>query len=114
MHSEVSDRAAFSCLTFLYLVQKYYQVNFAILGFKICVGTKSRSANLRMTRTSLALGIVDDFLRYFGIETKYEKTKALWLRKWRNKRATLLQLSWPQDPVKILGIYFSFDENKAD
>ena len=43
-----------------------------------------------------------------------KKTKALWLGKWRNNATTPLQLSWPRDPVKILGPYFSYDDKMND
>ena len=41
-----------------------------------------------------------------------KKTKAIWLGKWSTNKTKPLQLEWLNQPVKILGIYFSYDENK--
>ena len=41
-----------------------------------------------------------------------KKTKAVWLGKWSKDRSTPLQLTWTRDPVKILGIHFSYDEKQ--
>ena len=38
-----------------------------------------------------------------------KKTKALWLGKWKNNRNKPLDLKWFHSPVKILGIYFSYN-----
>ena len=58
-----------------------------------------------ITSVDNALCLVDDFAPVSGLKLNVKKTKALWLGKWRNNRTTPLQLSWPRDPVKILGIY---------
>ena len=49
-----------------------------------------------------------------GLKLNVKKTKALWLGKWRFNRTTPLQLSWPRDPVKILGIFSSYDNKASD
>ena len=36
----------------------------------------------------------------------------VWLGKWSKNRSTPLQLTWTHDPVKILGIHFSYDEKQ--
>jgi len=36
----------------------------------------------------------------------------IWLGKWSRNKTKPLQLEWVNQPVKILGIYFSYDENK--
>ena len=36
----------------------------------------------------------------------------MWLGKWSTNKTKPLQLKWLNQPVKILGIYFSYDENK--
>ena len=40
------------------------------------------------------------------------KTKAFWLGKWSKKKTKPLQLQWVNEPVKSLGVHFSYDENK--
>ena len=46
------------------------------------------------------------------MQLNVKKTKAVWLRKWSKNRSTPLQLTWTHEPVKILGIHFSFDEKQ--
>ena len=53
-----------------------------------------------------ALKIVGDFGRIAGLFLNVKKTKALWLRKWKNNRNKPLDLKCLQSPVKILGIFF--------
>ena len=67
-----------------------------------------------ITSVDNALCLVNDFAPVSGLKLNVKKTKALWLGKWRNNRMTPLQLSWPRDPVKILGIYFSYDDKMND
>ncbi|KAL9964737.1 hypothetical protein ACROYT_G028417 [Oculina patagonica] len=61
-----------------------------------------------------ALCLINDFGSISGLKLNVKKTKALWLGKWRNNNTTPLQLSWPRDPVKVLGIYFSYAEKAND
>ena len=56
-----------------------------------------------------ALKIVGDFGRIAGLSLNVKKTKALWLGKWKNNRNKPLDLKWFHSPVKILGIYFSYN-----
>jgi len=37
----------------------------------------------------------------------------MWLGSWKNKIDIPFGFRWPQDPIKALGIFFSYDENKA-
>ena len=36
----------------------------------------------------------------------------MWLGRWANNHSTPLHLNWTRDPVKILGIYFSYGEKE--
>ena len=67
-----------------------------------------------ITLVDNALCLVNDFAPVSGLKLNVKKTKALWLGKWCNNRTTPLQLSWPRDPVKILGIYFFYDDKMND
>ena len=40
-----------------------------------------------------------------------QKTKAILLGKWEKNKTNPLQSKWLHSPVKILGIYASYDEN---
>ena len=46
------------------------------------------------------------------MQLNVKKAKVVWLGKWYKNRSTPLQLTWTRDPVKILGIHFSYDEKQ--
>ena len=88
-----------------------------IYGNEVKVSQFADNTNLfceDITSVDKALCLVNDFAPVSGLKLNVKKTKALWLGKWRNNRTTPLQLSWPRDPVKILGIYFSYDDKSND
>ena len=88
-----------------------------IYGNEVKVNQFADDTNLfcaDITSVEKALCLVNEFGCISGFKLNVKKTKALWLGKWRNNRTTPLQLSWPRDPVKILGVYFSYDEKNDD
>ena len=38
----------------------------------------------------------------------------MWLGRWKNKTDTPFGFRWPRDPIKALGIFFSYDQNKTN
>ena len=56
------------------------------------------------------LQIVADFGAISGLKLNIKKTKAMWLGKWANNKDKPLHLKWVSSPIRILGIYFSYDE----
>jgi len=88
-----------------------------IYGNKVKVNQFADDTNLfcaDITSVEKALCLVNEFGSISSLKVNVKKTKALWLGKWRNNRTMPLQLSWPRDPVKILGIYFSYDGKNDD
>ena len=88
-----------------------------IYGNEVKVNQFADDTNLfceDITSVEKSLCLVNEFGSISGLKLNVKKTKALWLGKWRNSRTTPLQLSWPRDPVKILGIYFSYDGKNDD
>ena len=65
-----------------------------------------------VTSVEHALNTVSRFGAISGLKLNVKKTKAIWLGKWSTNKIKPLQLEWLNQPVKILGIYFSYDENK--
>ena len=59
-----------------------------------------------------AIVTIKNFGGISGLQLNVKKTKAVWLGKWSKDRSTQLQLTWTRDPVKILGIQFSYDEKQ--
>ena len=65
-----------------------------------------------VTSVEYALNTVSRFGAISGLKLNVKKTKAMWLGKWSTNKTKPLQLKRLNQPVKILGIYFSYDENK--
>ena len=45
-----------------------------------------------------------------GLKINTEKTEAIWLGSWRNRKDALFGFNWPEKPINALGIFFSYDE----
>ena len=65
-----------------------------------------------VTSVDHALNTVSSFGAISGLKLNVKKTKAMWLGKWSTNKTKPLQLEWLNEPVKISGIYFSYDESK--
>ena len=61
-----------------------------------------------------ALAVVNQFGEISGLKLNIEKTKAMWLGKWANKRDKLLNLKWVHCPTRFLGIFLSYDKKGND
>ena len=57
------------------------------------------------------LDIIASFGDISGLKLNIKKTKAMWLGKLVNRSDKPLGLKWIKDPVKILGIFFSYDSS---
>ena len=65
--------------------------------------------NADIESLEMALKIVGNFGKIAGLSLNVKKTKALWLGKWKSNKNKPLDLKWFHSPVKILGIYFSYN-----
>ena len=61
-----------------------------------------------------ALAVVNQFGEISGINLNIEKTKAMWLGKWANKRDKPLNLKWVHCPTTFLGIFLSYGKKGND
>jgi len=62
--------------------------------------------------TKSAEKFLDDvavFGLYSGLKLNKDKTEAMWLGKYRNSKEKPLGIKWPENPLKILGVYCSYD-----
>jgi len=59
-----------------------------------------------------ALKEVDKFGELAGLKLNRKKTKAIWLGKWEKNKSKPLQLKWLRDPIRILGIYVSYNDKE--
>ena len=49
-----------------------------------------------------------------GLKVNSEKTEAMWLGSSRLSNKKPLGISWPQKPIKVLGVFFSYDEKLSE
>ena len=53
--------------------------------------------------------LLNNFKNLSGLEINATKTEGMWLGSWKNNRETPFGFRWPRDPIKALGIFFSYD-----
>ena len=58
--------------------------------------------------------LLDKFKNLSGLEINTTKSEGMWLGRWKNKTETPFGFRWPRDPIKALGIFFSYDTNKSN
>ena len=57
--------------------------------------------------------LLNHFRNLSGLEINATKTEGMWLGSWKNNLETPFGFHWPRDPIKALGIFFSYDSRKA-
>ena len=85
-----------------------------ILGNELKLSQYADDTNLfcaDLASVEKILEIVENFGNMAGLKLNRRKTKAIWLGRWEKNKSNPLQLKWLHSPVKILGIYVSYDEN---
>ena len=60
----------------------------------------------------IVLKIIDNFKTLSGLELNIDKTHGMWLGSCKNSQKQPLGISWKQEPIKALRVYFS--HNKVD
>lgn len=60
------------------------------------------------------LTLLNKFKSVSGLEINPAKTEGMWLGCWKNSTATPFGFRWPRDPIKALGVFFSYDSNKSN
>jgi hypothetical protein len=58
------------------------------------------------------LKTVEEFGKFSGLKLNKEKTEGLWIGSNKNKTSQPLGILWPKDPIKILGIHLSYNEQE--
>jgi len=59
------------------------------------------------------LVLLNNFKNLSGLKINATKTEGMWLGSWKNNLETPFGFRWPRDPIKALGIFFSYDSRKA-
>ena len=60
------------------------------------------------------LTLLNKFKIVSGLEINPAKTEGMWLGCWKNSTETPFGFRWPRDPIKALGVFFSYDLNKLN
>lgn len=60
------------------------------------------------------LNLLDKFTMVSGLKLNVTKSQAMWLGSMRNSNHKPLNVQWPTDPIKALGVYFSYNDNAAE
>ncbi len=60
------------------------------------------------------LKTVEKFGSFSGLKMNIEKTEGMWLGSVRENNKTPLGISWPKRPLRILGVYASYDSDECD
>ena len=103
------------------LLANYIRKNQDIQGIK--VGEKEIKISLYadditvMVKNQASGKLVFEALKKFamcsGLKINKEKTEGIWLGHMRNNDDTPLNISWPKAPIKVLGVYLSYDMELA-
>ena len=59
------------------------------------------------------LALLNDFKDLRGLEINTKQMEGMWPGCWKNKTEAPFGFRWPQNPVRALGIFFLYDQNKA-
>ena len=60
------------------------------------------------------LKLLRKFKQASGLEINTTKTEAMWLGAWRNRTDTPFNFKWPQEPIRALGVFFSYNSEDAN
>ena len=60
------------------------------------------------------LSLLDNFKNLSGLEINNKKGEGMWLGCRKNNTETPFGFRWPRDPIKALGIFFSYYLNKTN
>ena len=60
------------------------------------------------------LNTVKEFGLYSGLLLNIDKTEAMWLGSNRSLSTKPLGISWPDRPLRILGVHLSYDQEACD
>lgn len=60
------------------------------------------------------LCVIEEFGKFSSLVLNKEKTEGLWIGNQRTSRSKPLGIRWPSEPLKILGVYFSYDTDNCN
>ena len=54
--------------------------------------------------------LLDDFKKLSGLEVNPTKTEGMWIGSSRENKTKPFGIKWPNEPIKALGVYYSYDQ----
>lgn len=69
-------------------------------------------SNLKSAK--IFLDTVEVFGNFSGLKLNRDKTEALWIGKCRHYDQKPLCIKWPDNPIKVLGVYLSYNKSECD
>ena len=86
-------------------------ISFGSEETKILQYADDTTAILADTSSATALfRLLDDFKIVSGLQINCFKTEAMWIGSSRNCKAQPFGIKWPNEPIKALGIYYTYDQ----
>jgi hypothetical protein len=67
-----------------------------------------------LSSAKLFLKEIASFGELSGLTLNKDKTEAMWIGSSANNPSKPLGISWPDDPIRVLGVYFSYNENECN
>ena len=61
----------------------------------------------------LFLKTIEEFAKFSGLRINKDKSEAMWLGSMRDSKKKPFGISWPNEPMKILGIFISYDSQAS-
>ena len=74
--------------------------------------TNGLVVNLKSARQFLC--VVEEFGVFSGLLLNKDKTEAMWLGKCRRSHEKPLGISWPEKPIRVLGVYMSYEKEECE
>ena len=88
-------------------------VGFRARGEKIVSAHYADDAVITIIQNRCFKEVIKELTRYeeaSGSKINYDKTKGLWVGKWKSRRDEPLSIQWTNGNVKTLGVYFGNDD----
>jgi len=53
--------------------------------------------------------LLDDYQKLSGLRVNPTKREGIWIGSSRQNKTKPLAIKWPDEPIKVLGVYYSYD-----
>ena len=82
--------------------QKFYNKNFADNTTAVLSNLDSANAPFQL---------LDNFKNLCGLGINSSKTEGMWIGSQKNNDEKPLVINWPSEPIKALGVFFTYDQS---